>query len=234
MDKPNKEVIINSIFGELIYQSFIDDFENINKEIIPHIEKFVKKTPGRFAATTDVKDTTQNENFQGVKDDLHLDKKYENLFNQIRKNIKAFLRAKKYDENKFDAHITKSWATYSTKDQHIASHRHTASHYSACYYVRAEEMGNLWFEEDQAAKRGLFIPPSDEYITNWNRLNFPKYLMKAKSGSLVIFPGILPHETQPNTKNVPRISISSDILLTMKEGVKAEHCIPHPTGWMTV
>ena len=37
-----------------------------------------------------------------------------------------------------------------------------------------------------------------------------------------------------NTKEEARISISGDILLTMKAGVKTEHCIPHPSGWDTI
>ena len=40
------------------------------------------------------------------------------------------------------------------------------------------------------------------------------------------------HETGKNTKDTPRLSISGDILLTMKEGVKSEHNLPSPSTWM--
>ena len=39
------------------------------------------------------------------------------------------------------------------------------------------------------------------------------------------------HETGKN-KRSPRLSISGDIMLTMKEGVKSEHNIPSPATWM--
>jgi hypothetical protein len=40
------------------------------------------------------------------------------------------------------------------------------------------------------------------------------------------------HETGKNTKNTPRLSISGDIMLTMKGGVKSEHGIPSPSTWL--
>ena len=39
------------------------------------------------------------------------------------------------------------------------------------------------------------------------------------------------HETGKNTKDTSRISISGDIMLTMKAGVKSEHNIPSPSTW---
>jgi hypothetical protein len=39
------------------------------------------------------------------------------------------------------------------------------------------------------------------------------------------------HETEMNTKHEPRISISGDIMITMKKGVKSEHNIPSPSTW---
>jgi len=225
---------ISNVFGKPIYQSSIDDYEKLNKDIIPHIESFVKEKPGSVAATTDVRGNTQYTDLEEAKDDLHLDKKYKKIFDQIKKHIKAFLKAKGYDQNKFDAHIIKAWATYTAKDQYIESHKHTASHFSLIYYVRAEEMGGVKFEEELAAQIGLFIPPTNEYITEWNQFNFASYLLEAKSGNIVIFPSILLHQTEVNTKKIPRISLSADVLLTMKKGIKTEHCIPHPKGWLTL
>jgi len=225
---------INNLFGKNVYQSSVDNFEKLNNEIIPHIESFVKEKPGRVAATTDVRGNTQYTDLEEAKDDLHLDKKYKKIFDQIRKHVQAFLVAKGYNKDKFDAHIVKAWATYTAKDQHIESHKHTASHFSLIYYVRAEEMGGVKFEEELASQTGLFIPPTDEYITEWNQFNFASYLLEAKSGNIVIFPSILLHQTEVNTKKVARISLSADVLLTMKKGIKTEHCIPHPDGWLTI
>ena len=226
-----KEATINSLFGETIYFAHII---NNDEDTAKHVESFVKEKPGRTAATTDVKGNTHFTDLEEAKDNLHKDKKYNKLFKEIGKNINAFLTAKGYSNDKFDAHITKAWATYTVKNQHIASHKHTASHFSFVYYVRNDDMGNIRFEKELAAQTGLFIPPTDQYIVNWNQFNFSSYIFPVKTGNFIIFPSGLLHYTEINTKKQARISISGDILLTMKAGVKTEHCIPHPSGWDTI
>ena len=64
--------------------------------------------------------------------------------------------------------------------------------------------------------------------------NFSSYIIPVKTNNLIVFPSGLLHYTEVNTKEEARISISGDILLTMKPGVKTEHCIPHPSGWDTI
>ena len=226
-----KEATINSLFGETIYFAHII---NNDEDTAKHVESFVKEKPGRTAATTDVKGNTHFTDLEEAKDNLHKDKKYNKLFKEIGKNINAFLTAKGYSNDKFDAHITKAWATYTVKNQHIASHKHTASHFSFVYYVRNDDMGNIRFEKELASQTGLFIPPTDQYIVNWNQFNFSSYIFPVKTGNFIIFPSGLLHYTEINTKKQARISISGDILLTMKAGVKTEHCIPHPSGWDTI
>ena len=217
MEKP--QATVNNVFAKNIYQGSVENFEKLNKEIIPHIESFVKEKPGRVAATTDVRGNTQYTDLEEAKDNLHIDEKYKKIFNEIGKHIKIFLQVRGYNENKFDAHIIKAWATYTAKDQYIESHKHTASHFSLIYYVRAEEMGGVRFEEELASQTGF---------------NYASYLLEAKNGNIVIFPSILLHQTEINKKNVARISLSADVLLTMKKGIKTEHCIPHPEGWLTI
>ena len=230
----DQEATISNLFGKQIYKTTIHEYETINKLLIPNIESFVKAKPGSVAATTDVMGNTNFTNLDDAVDDLHQKPMYMSLFSQLGQHVKAFLEAKGYDLNKFDAHFTKAWATYTVKDQHIASHKHTASHFSCVYYVRNEDMGNVKFEQELAAQTGLFIPPTEEYIKEWNQFNFASYEVPVKSGDFVIFPSELLHYTITNTKEEPRISISADILLTMKEGVSTEHCLPHPNGWRSL
>ena len=226
-----KEATINSLFGETIYCTNV---ENDNETIAKHIESFVKEKPGRTAATTDVTGNTTFTDLEEAKDNLHKDKKYSSLFIKLKKSILEFMTAKGYNPDKFDIHITKSWATYTVKDQHIASHKHTASHFSFVYYVRNNEMGNIRFEKELASQTGLFIPPTDQYIVDWNQFNFSSYIIPVRTNNFIVFPSGLLHYTEVNTKDQARISISGDILLTMKKGIKTEHCIPHPSGWDTI
>ena len=226
-----KEATINSLFGETIYCTNV---ENNNETIAKHIESFVKEKPGRTAATTDVTGNTMFTDLEEAKDNLHKDKKYSSLFIKLKKSILEFMTAKGYNPDKFDIHITKSWATYTTQNQHIASHKHTASHFSFVYYVRNNEMGNIRFEKELASQTGLFIPPTDQYIVDWNQFNFSSYIIPVRTNNFIVFPSGLLHYTEVNTKDQARISISGDILLTMKKGIKTEHCIPHPSGWDTI
>ena len=100
-----KEATINSLFGETIYFAHII---NNDEDTAKHVESFVKEKPGRTAATTDVKGNTHFTDLEEAKDNLHKDKKYNKLFKEIGKNINAFLTAKGYSNDKFDAHITRS------------------------------------------------------------------------------------------------------------------------------
>jgi uncharacterized protein (TIGR02466 family) len=141
------------------------------------------------------------------------------------------LSAQKYNLDLFEVYITKSWATLSAKEQFISYHRHMSSHFSFVYYPQAHEQGNLFLLDDDAHKLGLNIPKRDPYFTEWDQNNYGKAEYPAETGNVVIFPSMIFHETGKNNKDTPRLSISGDILLTMKEGVKSEHNIPSPSTW---
>ena len=229
-----KETTIGNLFGKTIYKSSIDNYDIINEKLIKDIQSYVKEKPGSVAATTDVMGNTNFTDLNDAVDNLHRKTKYKDLFVELNKHVSVFLIAKGYNIEKFDAHFTKAWATYTTKGQHIASHKHTASHFSCVYYVRNDNMGNVKFEQELAAQTGLFIPPTDSYIYDWNEFNFASYTIPVKSGDFIIFPSELLHNTETNERETPRISISADILLTMKNGISTEHCLPHPKSWSTI
>jgi|DEB0MinimDraft_10_1074344.scaffolds.fasta_scaffold39889_1 uncharacterized protein (TIGR02466 family) len=218
---------ITKWFGYPIYITAIKNFEEINKEIIPIISESITPTNSQYSRTTDIKP----KELQSIDDNLHLDKRFNKLFNEIELGIKGALLMQNYDMNLFEAYITKSWATYSVKDQFISYHRHMSSHYSFVYYPYAEEQGNLFFLDDEAHKVGLNIPRRDPYFSKWDNTNFAKAEYPAATGNLVIFPSMIFHETGKNLKKEPRISISGDIMITMKPGVKSEHNIPSPSTW---
>lgn len=214
-------------FGYPIYISQLKNYKEINKEIVPLIEKEVTPTNSQYARTTDIKP----KELQSIDDNLHLDPRFENLYKEIDKVIIAALAVQHYDIDLFEFYITKSWATFSTKDQFISYHRHMSSHYSFVYYPYAEEQGNLFFIDDEAHKVGLNIPKRDPYFTKWDNSNYAKAEYPAATGNIVVFPSMIFHETGMNTKDEARISISGDIMITMKEGVKSEHNIPSPQSW---
>ncbi len=217
---------ISKWFGYPIYISQIQNYKEINKKIQP-ILKSVTATNSQYARTTDI----VAKDLQSIDDNLHLDSRFEELYNEITQALIAALHAQHYDLELFEIYITKSWATYSAKEQFISYHRHMTSHFSFVYYVKAEDQGNLFFIDDEAQKIGLNIPKRDPYFKKWDEVNFAKAEYPAKTGNIVIFPSMLFHETGINKKEEPRISISGDVLLTMRKGFKSEHNMPSPTTW---
>lgn len=218
---------ISKWFGYPIYITNIKNFTKINKKLIPIISENITATNSQYSRTTDIKP----KELQSIDDNLHLDKRFTSLFKEIEQGIKGAILLQNYNTDLFEAYITKSWATYSIKDQFISYHRHMSSHYSFVYYVQAEDQGNLFFLDDESHKVGLNVPRRDPYFSKWDNNNFSKAEYPAASGNLVVFPSAIFHETGKNKKDTPRISISGDIMLTMKAGVKSEHNIPSPSTW---
>ena len=218
---------ITKWFGRAIYITALDNYKEINEEIIPLINSEVTPTNSQYARTTDIK---PNE-LQSIDDGIHHDKRFNNLFDAIIPKIKEALTVQHINLDVLDMYITKAWTTYTIKKQYIHSHRHMSSHYSFVYYPYAEEQGDLVFQDDEASKVGLNIPIRKEYFTEFTDINYSSAIYPAKTGNLIIFPSMLFHETQLNTTDKPRISISGDILLTMKQGIKSEHNIPSPSTW---
>lgn len=218
---------ISKWFGYPIYITKLENFEKINKKILPIIINNITPTNSQYSKTTDIK----AKDLQSIDDNLHTNKKFTELYNEITKVIEGCLLAQKYNLDLFEIYITKSWATLSIKDQHIAYHRHMSSHFSFVYYPQAHEQGNLFLLDDDAHKVGLNIPKREPYFTEWDQNNYSKAEYPAETGNIIIFPSMMFHETGKNNKEISRISISGDILLTMKKGIKSEHNIPSPDTW---
>ena len=221
---------LNKWFGYPIYITALQDFKKINKDIVPLINKDITPTNSQWARTTDVKP----HELQAIDDAIHNDIRFAKLFTNIEEVIKEALLSQKYNLDLFEIYITKAWATYSLKDQSLHCHRHMSSHFSFVYYPYAEDQGDIVFVDDIQQKIGVNIPHKDPYFTSWDDSNFSNVKYPAKTGNVIIFPSTLFHETEVNKTDKPRISISGDILLTMKPGVKSEHNIPSPSTWRTI
>ena len=219
---------ITKWFGYPIYITKLQDYEKINQIILPIILKEITPENSKYSLTTDV----VTKESKSLDDKLHLDSRFKSLFIQLSKVIRDCLSNQKYNLDLFEIYITKSWATLSTKKQFIRYHRHRGSHFSFVYYPQAHKQGNLILLDDDAYKVGLCIPKTDPYFSEWNDSNYGKAEYPADTGNVIIFPSMLFHKTEENQKDEPRVSISGDIMLTMKDGIKSENNIPSPATWM--
>ena len=220
------EMQITRILGSLIAVDKIENFTEINKEILPVIENEVVAT--NIAVQDTAAFTSDKVDISEINDNLHTNEKFKKLFFEIEKCLGIFFGNLKYKDS--DAFITKSWATYSEKNQFISTHEHVASVYSFVYYVQMnKDHSPLTFYEPQ--QKRFYMPDS----TEWNDANHQTVSIMGEPGMLIVFPSHVFHGTEKkNTTDIPRVSISGDIIITAKPGVVTEHLLPHPTTWRAI
>ena len=86
---------ISKWFGYPIYITKLENFEKINKKILPIIINNITPTNSQYSKTTDIK----AKNLQSIDDNLHTDKRFTELYNEITKVIEGCLLAQKYNLN---------------------------------------------------------------------------------------------------------------------------------------
>ena len=213
------------ILGSLLGFDVIENHVTINEKILPVInDKIIAnniQTQTQHSFTSDKTDISE------INDNLHTREEFGDLFFEIEKSLGIFFGNLKHVG--VDYFITKSWATYTEKNKFIATHEHVASQFSFVYYVQInEDHSPLTFYEN---KNRFYLPDSSE----WNENNFQSMSYACKPGMLIVFPSHTYHGTQKvNETDIPRISISGDIIITAKPGVVTEHLIPHPSTWRAI
>tara|TARA_B110000503_G_C6977887_1_gene341965 strand:+ start:92 stop:775 length:684 start_codon:yes stop_codon:yes gene_type:complete len=157
---------------------------------------------------------------------LHNEKLFENLYLQINEKIKNYIKNIGYKNDYINIHFQRSWATVSKTSQDISFHAHLQSHLSFAYYLTFPEgSGKLEFSNERSYNEminGSF--KSKELLkmltSELNIFNAPNATLPVQEDEIYIFPSKLKHGTHPGTNAKPRISLSSDIVLTLSEGLK--------------
>jgi len=213
------------ILGSLLGFDVIENHVEINKKIVPVITDKIVAT--NINTKTEHSFTSDKSDISSINDNLHTHEDFKDLFFEIEKTLGIFFGGLKHiDCNYF---ITKSWATYTEKNKYIATHEHVASHFSFVYYAQInEEHSPLTFYEQ---KQRFYMPDSSE----WNDDNFKSMSYGCTPGLLIVFPSHVYHGTEKvNMTDVPRISISGDIVITAQPGVVTESLMPHPSTWRSI
>lgn len=162
---------------------------------------------------------------------------FEPLFDAIGTAIRGYLTELGLDEEKLQLYFQRSWATVSREGQRIFEHAHVQSHLSFAYYLRKpDDGGGIYFsvanhpnelapELFTTAKESLGIlkTPGDRTM---NR----KYVETAED-EILIFPSKTLHSTAPNMTDKPRISISADVVLALKDSRGHETLMPAIEHW---
>ncbi len=192
-------------FSTPIWITEINNFENINKELINYIYNAKEKNP---------KGKTKSNVYGWHSEDFDLkDQELKNFISEISKNIGIAIKDMNWDLDTQIVKITSMWSIINNKDAFNERHHHGSSALSAAYYVKAEKnAGNIIFFDPRQAN--VFHHPISKEANN---INAQVQSVTPKAGTLVLFPSYLEHKVGPNLSNEERIVISFNVSLLRKK-----------------
>ncbi len=163
------------------------------------------------------------------------------LFNKlsfkISKVVLEYLKALEINTDLLDIYYQRSWATYTENDQSINFHTHSQSNISFAYYLlKPPGSGGIIFKSNELQNeiaKNIFTNSKIEksLIKKPNAFNSDKSMFDLDQDSIIIFPSKTPHATAPNKSGKPRISISGDISIMLKDSKGFEHLMPNFNYW---
>lgn len=221
---------VTNMFPLSIYKDKVEIESEYRTQLIDKVlemGKHDKRKADNIAWTGDV------HNF----DVLHEDESFRELFRSFAKPLYGYIEHLGVDPEKIDLYYTRSWATISKENQNIPAHSHMQSHISIAYYLlKPKNSGDIIFSH---------VNPPNEFSPNlFNSQMFENKVLKednvfnAKAayldpdeGEILVFPSKTRHQTQENKTANLRISISSDIVVTLREQANVEFLMPNISRW---
>lgn len=162
---------------------------------------------------------------------------FKNLATKISKSIVNYLQLLEINSDLLDIYYQRSWATYTETEQKINFHTHSQSNISFAYYLlKPNNSGGIIFKSNELQNelaKNIFTGSKLEksLINKANVYNSDKSMFDPIQDSIIIFPSKTPHGTTPNKSNYPRISISGDITIMLKNSDGFEHLMPNYENW---
>lgn len=160
------------------------------------------------------------------------------LFEKIAATVKDYATGLGLQSDRLNFYFQRSWATVSRTGQRIFEHAHLQSHISFAYYLqKPKDGGGIYFSVAQHPNEwaeGLFtIEKSDAGILSpaGSQRAMNRRYIEPDEDEIVIFPSKTLHSTAPNMTTVPRISISADVVVTLKDSAGHESLMPPVERW---
>tara|TARA_S200000501_G_scaffold33778_1_gene28099 strand:+ start:104 stop:781 length:678 start_codon:yes stop_codon:yes gene_type:complete len=168
---------------------------------------------------------------------LFENKVFKSISNKISNVIIKYLQLLEINTNLLDIYYQRSWATYTKNKQSINFHSHSQSNISFAYYLlKPPKSGGIIFRsnelQNEIAKNIFTNSKLDKSLINKaNAYNSDRSMFDLEQGSIIIFPSKTLHATMPNQSGEPRISISGDISIMLKDSDGFEHLMPNFKNW---
>ncbi len=162
---------------------------------------------------------------------------FKNLSNKISSVIIEYLKTLEINTEYLDIYYQRSWATYTENEQSINFHTHSQSNISFAYYLlKPNKSGGIIFKSNELQNeiaKNIFTNSKLEksLINKPNPYNSDRSMFDLEQDSIIIFPSKTPHATVPNRSGLPRISISGDISIMLKDSKGFEHLMPNFSNW---
>lgn len=162
---------------------------------------------------------------------------FANLSQKIGLAIRDYVKTLGVDADQIEFYYQRSWATVTRRGETIAAHTHTQSNISFAYYpLKPENSGDLQFsmiEVPNEFSRQAFTGANVTLglINQMQMRNAKSVAVDVKEDEIVIFPSKTTHATLPNKTDNPRISISGDVSLMLRESAGHEHMMPSFRNW---
>ena len=162
--------------------------------------------------------------------------KMKKLASLIAEKVKAYTEMLRLDNDKLCFFYQRSWATITRTKERIQPHSHDQSNISFAYYpLKPEHSGDIRFivQPQNEIAMGLFHQEKLKLglLKEISKRNTPNVELHVEEDDIVIFPSKIKHSTIPNKTENPRISISGDISLMLKDSFGHERLMPHYNNW---
>ncbi len=195
-------------FSTPVWVSQINDYEDINKNLIDFIHQEKNKDPTG----------TRKSNIKGwhSKEFNLQNQSLGKFLNSLSPEIQQATSDMGWDTINQIIKITNMWSIINTKGSFNERHHHGNSALSAAYYVKADsESGDIVFYDPRQSF--TFSHPENATL---NELNAQTKSISPKSGMLVLFPSYLDHSVNTSNSDDDRIVISFNISLIPKRYLK--------------
>ena len=183
---------IEQLFSTPVYVTQVDKFDSIQTEITTAMESINFEMNPDWGQTHYLSDPTFEES-------LFTTHKFPIFKEEIDRNLKDYAKTLNFEVKKYIFHS--SWIALFEKGNYGHIHNHGHSDISGVYYYsRSEEDGHIFFESPVDAASSS-LPYFGGNIT-----------IPGTTGTLLLFPGWLRHGIRPNVTDIPRVSLSFDIV----------------------
>lgn len=192
---------IYNLFPVPIFQYKIENYQEINQELLNYILELQKKN--KIGNTHSNRGGWHSPNFDLVNEGPPIN--FINKFKDLLKHIISSDMGWEYIPNK--QRIVAMWAIINKKNSFNVMHNHQNCYLSASYYVRKpEDSGDITFFDPKEAKTYRF-PKIEKYTEYSTEI----VTIEPEEGDLLIFPSYLYHAVGENLSDDNRVVVSFNI-----------------------